>query len=99
MPKNRKEAKNCHDCGLEAIDECESGKGHIPADETLLPCVYCVRNLTERETPMRFDFWDEQWTRLADRTPIIENPDPVEQNLLRTLHNFVNGGKINARKS
>jgi hypothetical protein len=92
LTEKRKEPKSCHDCGLEAIDECESEKQHIPFDENLAPCLYCVRNVTERDAPVRADFYNEQWTLDVDRSPILEDPDPTEQKLLRTLHIIVNGG-------
>jgi hypothetical protein len=90
MPKTQKEPKSCHDCGCEAIDNCESEKKHIPFDETLPPCLYCTRNVTERDGNVRADFYDETWTLDSDRSPIIEDPDPTEQKLLRTLHILVN---------
>ena len=43
------------------------------------------------------DFWDEMWILESDKTPTIENPDPIEQSLLKLLHGIVNaqgGGKV-----
>jgi hypothetical protein len=93
MPENEKEPKSCHLCGVEAIDECVSEKKHIPFDETLAPCLYCVRNVSKRDANVRADFYDEEWTLDVDRSPILEDPDPQEQKLLRTLHAIVNGGE------
>jgi hypothetical protein len=93
MPEKKKEVQSCHLCGVEAIDECEMHEGHIPFDETLPPCVYCVRNASKRDAPVRMDFYDKMWTLESDRTPILEDPDPQEQKLLKTLHAIVNGGE------
>lgn len=94
MAKIQKQGKNCHECGLEAIDPCETGKGHIHDDENLAPCVYCVRNRLEHtRTNCRADFYSETWTGESDKTPIMQDPDPHEQTLLRTLHNH-NGGEV-----
>jgi len=85
--KPQKEPLTCHNCGLEAIDECETGQGHFPFDESALPCRYCKRN----PKPQRVvtDFYSETWTLLSDKTPTIEDPDPHEQQLLRFLHEIV----------
>jgi hypothetical protein len=91
MLRKRKEAKTCHECGLEALEECESNFGHMPSDESLLPCSCCTRNpkLISLLTSWRSDFFSEQWTRDSDRTAIIETPTPHEVDLLRTLHLIV----------
>lgn len=86
MPKNQKEAKSCHDCGLEAFDDCETSKRHIPADETMAPCKFCSRN------PVAvgwYDFYDEQWTLDTEGNPIIEDPTPHAVTLLKILHKIV----------
>ena len=93
MPENEKEPKSCHNCGVEAIDECVGEKRHLPFDETLPPCVYCVRNASKRDAPVRMDFYDEIWTLDTDRSPILEDPDPRERKFLKTLHAIVNGGE------
>jgi len=85
MPKNRKEAKNCHDCGLEALDECESGFGHIPSDEAQLPCSVCLRNPKKKVGHFREDFHSEQWTVESNGTAIFEDPTPHEMELLKSL--------------
>jgi len=92
LAKKRKEARTCHDCGLEAIDDCEGEKRHIPSDETLLPCSCCVRNPEKHrlKTLWRADFYSETWTRESDKTPVIEDPNPHECELLRTLHLIIN---------
>lgn len=104
MPENKKELKNCHECGLEAIDDCETRNIHIPADENSAPCCYCVRNLERhklkkvwgapRVRGRRYsepDFFDEQWTRDAQKKPIIEDtPTPRERTLLQCLHGLTN---------
>jgi|GEM_PF-5141256 len=94
MPENRKEPKNCHECGLEAIDDCETRNVHIPADENSGPCLYCVRNPERHKlkTLWRADFFDEQWTRDAQKNPIIEDTTtPHERFLLRCLHGLMRG--------
>jgi hypothetical protein len=91
MPEKRKEVKTRHDCGLEALDDCESDFRHIPSDETLPPCKYCLRNTNPaKNSKMLGDFWDEMWILESDKTPTIENPDPIEQSLLKLLHGIVN---------
>jgi hypothetical protein len=85
-PEKLKEVKTCHDCGLEAFDECESEKRHIPADENLAPCKFCSRN------PVKvgwYDFYEEQWTLDTARNPILEDPDPHAVTLLKTLHQIL----------
>jgi hypothetical protein len=78
--------KTCHDCGLEAIDPCETGKGHIPDDENLAPCVYCTRNyLDHTPTNWRADFHDPNWIRKSDRSPTIQDLIPHSCGLLQTL--------------
>ena len=99
MLRKRKEARTCHDCGLEAFEDCEARKGHIPADETLLPCSCCVRNPKKTKagwiadfyasTSWRADFYSETWTRDSDKSAIIEDPTPHERTLLETLHLIV----------
>ena len=93
MPKTQKQDKSCHDCGCEAIDNCESENKHLPFDETLPPCLYCVRNVTERTANVRADFYNSMWTLDVDRSPILEDATPQEQKLLKTLHIIMNGGE------
>jgi hypothetical protein len=86
MPKNEKELRSCHDCGLEAFDDCETSKSHVPADETMAPCKFCSRN------PKRvgwYDFYEEQWTLDVKGNAIIEDPDPHAVTLLKTLHQIL----------
>lgn len=94
MPEKRKEPRTCHDCGLEDLDSCEDQKPkkHLPDNENLAPCVYCVRNPKKCEELFVADFYCEMWTRSGDKeyTPIIEDPDPDEQELLRVLHLIIN---------
>jgi hypothetical protein len=93
MPENQKEWKHCHDCGLEAIDDCVSANKHIPDDENFAPCVYCVRNrLDHKPTNWRADFHDEMWIRESDCSPTIQDVGPHEQSLLRTLHIILTEG-------
>jgi hypothetical protein len=79
--------KTCHDCGLEAVDDCEVHNKHIPFDEQKIPCRFCKRN-PKPERPVT-DFYSETWTLLSDGTPTIEDPDPHEQTLLKFLHEVV----------
>jgi hypothetical protein len=94
LRENEKEAKSCHQCGLEAIDDCETENKHIPFSETLPPCRFCVRNRKRPKVSMIADFWDEMWTLDTDKTPIIEDSDPHDQNLLKLLHDIIGGGRI-----
>lgn len=111
MPENEKELKNCHECGLEAIDDCETQNIHIPADENSAPCCHCIRN-TQRHKPKKVwgahhlqgrpysepDFFDEQWTRDSQKNPIIEDiTTPHERFLLQYLHGLMNGVKNDAK--
>jgi hypothetical protein len=93
MPKIKKEPKTCHDCGLEAIDECEMHEGHVPYNEILPPCVFCTRNTSERNIQVRTDFYREQWTLDAYRSPILEDATPQDVRLLKLLHILINGGE------
>jgi hypothetical protein len=88
MPRNQKELRNCHECGLEAFDECESQNKHVPADETLAPCKFCSRNPAAVGW---YDFYEEQWTLDTVGNPIIEDPDPHAVTLLKTLHGIIQG--------
>lgn len=90
MPENKNKNKNCHNCGLEALDDCIMRHVHIADDETLLPCSCCIRNLQKQKTLWRADFYSETWHREADHTPSISDPDPHERELLRTLHLIIN---------
>ena len=96
MLEKRKEAQNCHLCGLENFDACEDGSVHKPAlEKNELPCASCARN--PDVIGGRFDFYDEQWTREFTAKNglgkcFIEDPDPQEQELLRNLHKIVNQG-------
>jgi hypothetical protein len=86
LAEKQKELKSCHQCGLEAIDDCESWNKHIPYGENLAPCKFCVRNCQRIKIPWVMDFYDKMWTLDTDRTPIIEDPDRHERNLLLLLH-------------
>jgi hypothetical protein len=92
--KNEKEPKTCHECGLEDYDACEDTKPstHMPDNENLAPCKYCVRNPKRPQQRWLADFHCEMWTRSGDAeyTPEISDPDPNERALLRTLHFFIN---------
>jgi hypothetical protein len=82
-----KEPKTCHQCELEAIDDCQTENKHIPDDENLLPCVCCVRNyLNHKPTNWRADFYAQTWYSEADKSAAIDDPDPHEKTLLETLH-------------
>jgi hypothetical protein len=95
MPENRKELRSCHDCGLESLGDCENQNKHIPVDENSPPCKFCTRNSYISENTRNLtDFFSEAWTLShgADGhwSPLIEDANPVEQDLLRRLHALVN---------
>lgn len=96
MPENRKEAKSCHDCGLESLGDCENRNKHIPVDENSPPCKFCTRNRKKPEGVSLFisDFYSEAWTLSEGSdshwSPLIEDPDPQEQALLKLLQGVVN---------
>jgi hypothetical protein len=98
MPETEKEPQSCHMCGLESFTDCEDEDRqiHIPDAENLPPCKFCVRNKYSpryAKKAERLDFFSETWTRYEDRSPIIEDPDPHEQNLLKCLHALIGGEK------
>ena len=89
MPEKRKEPRNCHNCGLESLDDCESRHIHIPDDEKLAPCKFCCRSKYSpryAENRELSDFYSQMWTRDEERDPLLEDPDPHEQSLLKMLH-------------
>ena len=94
MSKKEKELKTCHECGLEDWDSCEdhTPSTHLPDNENLTPCMYCVSNSKRTQQRWIADFYCEMWTRSGDKdyTPMIEDPDPDECALLRTLHLIIN---------
>lgn len=92
MPERRNRRKSCHQCGLEAIDLCESENKHIPSRENLAPCLFCVRNYAKRDAQARIDFHDEMWTVDVDGTPIFDDLTPHAERLLRTLHELTTLG-------
>lgn len=94
MAEKQKEPKNCHQCGLEAIDECQSENKHIPYGENLAPCKFCFRNANGPKVSAVADFYDEMWTLDTDRTPIIEDPDSHDQTLLELLQKMEGGEGI-----
>lgn len=90
MPEKLKAVKNCHLCGLEAIDNCQTQNKHIPDDETLTPCVFCVRNPLTKLTKWRLDAYSQVWYREADKNPRIDDPDPHERSILTLLNLITN---------
>ena len=76
-------AKTCDRCGLEAADNPDK-----PYDPFKIPCRFCKRN-PQAESRVS-DFFSETWCLDDDNTPIIEQPDPHEQALLRLMHDLVN---------
>jgi hypothetical protein len=93
MPEKRKETRNCHDCGLEAFDSCEESLEHIPFDESLPPCKYCLRNPNPaKDAKMLTDFWDEMWFLESDKSPALEDPNKAQRILLELLHGVVQAG-------
>lgn len=78
---------SCHDCGLEAVDDCESKPFvHRSSRPERTPCVYCIRN---PEKVGWYDFFHEQWTVNSEGTPIFDDTDPHGVTLLRTLRGIV----------
>jgi hypothetical protein len=99
LAEKQKELKTCHQCGLEAIDDCVTENKHIPFDENLAPCKFCTRNPTPPKSTVVADFYDEMWTLDTDKTPIIEDADdPHERLLLKMLHDLTEGGGKQWRK-
>lgn len=88
MPKNQKEAKSCHDCGLEDINACENSK-HRSSRPLEVPCRFCLRNPESIGSYDFYDFYDEQWTLNARRDPIIEDPTPHGVELLKTMRQII----------
>lgn len=92
MPENQKEARTCHNCGLESLGDCENRHAHIPVDEKSPPCEFCARNPDKAKTAVIADFYSENWVLSfgLDKhySPIIEDPDATEQKLLKFLHAF-----------
>jgi len=79
---------SCHNCGLEAVDDCETEGKHIPATPDKPPCRFCERN---READGEvFDFHSETWVLeqvsygMFEAT--IEDPNKHEQLLLNVAH-------------
>jgi hypothetical protein len=95
MPEKRKYPKSCHECGVEAIDACETRGEHLPFDENLAPCRFCARNRKKpKDVNIVADFHSETWTLDAEKTPMIEDPDPHEQQLLKILHAIITGERL-----
>jgi hypothetical protein len=86
MAKKRKEAKSCHECGLEDINRCEFEFAHRSSRPSQTPCVFCLRN---PEKVGWYDFYHEQWTLNANGTPILEDPTPSDVCMLKTLRGIV----------
>lgn len=79
-------SKTCHDCGLEAIDNCETENVHIPFDESKFPCLVCQRN---SKTKINFaDFFSENWCLDENNDAIIEDPNKRDLKLLRLLRDI-----------
>ena len=95
MVKSRKK-QTCHDCGAEAIDECEGAKEvhrpaiHLSAYPTLLPCRICLRN---PESVGWYDMFSENWTFTmlggGKVESLIEDPTKHEQKLLDVVERVV----------
>jgi hypothetical protein len=81
--KPQKQPKTCHDCGLEAIDECETGQGHFPYDQNAPPCKFCERNFKTENIVT--DFYSENWTLASDKTPMFDDLTPRDKALLGLL--------------
>ena len=94
MPKKEKETRTCHECGLEDWNACEdtTPSRHLPDNENLAPCRFCLRNPKRPQNRWTVNLYCETWTRSGDKdfTAEISDPDPHEQALLRTLHLIVN---------
>ena len=89
MVKSRKK-QTCHDCGAEAIDECETIKAHIPAYPTSLPCRICLRN---PESVGWYDMFSKNWTFImlgeGKVEPLIEDPTNREKRMLDVVQRVV----------
>jgi hypothetical protein len=81
--KPQKQPKTCHNCGLEAIDDCDNNGQHIPSDGERAPCKFCERNLTS-ET-IASDFWNENWILDANGNAKFDDIGKVEEALLDLL--------------
>ena len=97
MPIKRKEARTCHDCGLEDVNACERGL-HRSSRETLLPCNSCVRNSEHGKLSCwASDFFHMQWRLDANGQPGFDDIDPRAAELLRTLHLVINDLEVTAK--
>ena len=81
--KMQKLKATCEECGLANADNEKE-----PANPIGLPCRFCRRN-GKAVKPVT-DFHSETWLLNSRNEPIIEDPDPHEQNILRFLHEIVN---------
>jgi hypothetical protein len=88
MPENRKEARNCHLCGLESLGDCEERSAHRPVDEKSPPCKFCSRNQYSRGKIVA-DFYSENWVLSfgLDKhySASIEDPQNSHERLLLTF--------------
>jgi len=81
---------SCHNCGAEAIDDCETSKLCQPAYPTNLPCRICINN---SKTAGWYNMFSENWTfeMLGEGKvePLIEDPTKQEQKLLDIIASVV----------
>jgi hypothetical protein len=75
---------NCHNCGAEAVDECEgyTKPMHIPAYPKVLPCKICIRN---PEAAGWWDMYSENWTFMISHgkvEPMMDDATEHDQKLL-----------------
>jgi hypothetical protein len=100
MAKKIIQARNCHECGFEAIDDCENEKIHRSSRETQLLCSVCVRNPEKKTltTNWRADFFHEQWRLDSKGQPGFDDPelDLRAHELLQTLHLIVMEKEVSA---
>jgi hypothetical protein len=86
LPEKKKEAKSCHECGLEDINTCEFEFTHRSSRPSQTPCVFCLRN---PEKVGWYDFYHEQWTLNTRDDAILEDPTPSDVSMLQVLRDIV----------
>lgn len=95
MPKNKKEARTCHNCGLESLIDCEEWALHESSIPDELPCQACTRN--PENIGGKFDFWNEDWATAISRgkvTAELEDSDDVKRELCEKLEALRGGEKL-----
>jgi hypothetical protein len=83
----RHKDKTCHDCGVEAFDQCENDGQHIPYDEEKAPCKFCERNLKSER--IASDFYSQNWILDANKKPTFDDMGKREECLLELLEHAI----------